>query len=376
MFGESFSLFRVLGFEVRANVSWLFLALLITWSLAEGFFPFTYPELATSTYWLMGLVGMLGLFASLLLHELSHSLVARACGLPVGGITLFLFGGVAEMLAEPKTPRAEFRIAIAGPAASVLLGAAFWIVAMLLARLGVPAHIAGIASYLGFINILLAVFNMVPGFPLDGGRVLRAALWHRSGDIRRATRWASRVGQGFGLLLVALGIANILAGNIIGGMWWFLIGLFVNAAAGLSYQQLLTRLALQGRKVRRFMTADPVTVPAQASVAEFVEDYLYHHAVDLFPVVDDDRLLGCVGLRQVLEAPRDNWGQIRISSVCLPCGDGNSIEADADAAEALESMQRNSSSRLMVTENGRLVGMLVLKDLLRFLKIRETLEHG
>ena len=374
MFGESFSLFRVLGFEVRANVSWLFLALLITWSLAEGFFPFAYPELDKSTYWLMGLIGMLGLFASLLFHELSHSLVARAYGLPVGGITLFLFGGVAEMLSEPKTPGAEFRIAIAGPAASVLLGAAFWLLAMVLSELGAPAPVAGIASYLGFINILLAVFNMVPGFPLDGGRVLRAVLWRRSGDIRSATRWASRVGQGFGLLLVALGVASVLGGNMIGGIWWFLIGLFVNAAAGLSYQQLLTRLALEGRKVRRYMTAEPVTVPAETPVAEFVEGYLYHHAVDLFPVVEDGRLIGCVGLRQVLDAPRNNWGQIPISSICLPCGDSNNIDADADAAQALEAMQRNGSSRLMVTDQGRLVGMLVLKDLLRFLKIRETLE--
>src|SRR6056297_2255486 len=174
MFGESFSLFRVLGFEVRANVSWLFLALLITWSLAEGFFPYAYPDLAAGTYWLMGLAGMLGLFASLLLHELSHSLVARAYGLPVGGITLFLFGGVAEMLSEPKTPGVEFRMAIAGPIASIVLGLAFSALAMLMVALGIPEHVAGVASYLGFINFLLAIFNMVPGFPLDGGRVLRA----------------------------------------------------------------------------------------------------------------------------------------------------------------------------------------------------------
>ncbi|MFU8897200.1 MAG: site-2 protease family protein [Gammaproteobacteria bacterium] len=373
MFGESFRLFRIIGFDVRANVSWLFLALLVTWSLAEGFFPFAFPDLPTRTYWLMGLVGMIGLFASLLFHELSHSVVARAYGLPVGGITLFLFGGVAEMLAEPKAPKVEFQIAIAGPVASVVLGIAFYGLAALLGQLGVPAHIAGVAAYLGFINFLLAVFNMVPGFPLDGGRVFRAALWHWKGDIRWATRWATRVGQGFGLLLVGLGIASFVYGNIIAGMWWFLIGLFVQAAAAASYQQLLTQQALQGRRVRRFMSADPVTVPAHTSVRDFVEDYLYHFALDAFPVVDDGRLLGCAGLRQVKDVPRDAWGRVQVGELELACEGADTVDADADAAEALEQMQNNKLSRLMVTDDGQLVGMLVLKDLLRFLQVRAKL---
>ena len=376
MFGESYTLFRVLGFEVKANVSWLFLALLITWTLAEGFFPFAYPDLPVTTYWLMALAGMIGLFASLLFHELSHSVVARAYGLPVGGITLFLFGGVAEMLSEPKTPKAEFRIAIAGPIASVLLGVLFTALSVLMGLLGVPAHIAGVAGYLGFINFLLAVFNMVPGFPLDGGRVLRAALWHRSGDIRWATKWASRMGQGFGYLLVLLGIVNFVLGNIIAGMWWFLIGLFVSAAAAAGYRQLMTQQALQGRRVRRFMTPDPVTVPAQTTVRDFVEDYLYHHALDLFPVVDGEQLRGSVSLRQVREVPREEWGRLRVGDICREPEPGNTVEADTDAAEALQQMQTGRSGRLMVTDKGRLVGMLVLKDLLRFLEVRATLDPG
>jgi Zn-dependent protease/CBS domain-containing protein len=374
MFGESYTLFRVIGFEVKANVSWLFLALLVTWSLAEGFFPFAYPDLPVATYWLMALAGMIGLFASLLFHELSHSVVARAYGLPVGGITLFLFGGVAEMLSEPKTPKAEFRIAIAGPIASVVLGVLFTVLSVLLGLLGVPAHIAGVAGYLGFINFLLAIFNMIPGFPLDGGRVLRAALWHRSGDIRWATKWASRMGQGFGYLLVLLGIVSFVLGNIVAGMWWFLIGLFVSAAAAAGYRQLLTQQALQGRRVRHFMTAEPVTVPAQATLRDFVEDYLYHHALDLFPVVDGEHLRGCVSLRQLKEVPREAWGRMRVGDICRELEPANTVEADADAAEALQQMQESRSGRLMVTDRGRLVGMLVLKDLLRFLEIRATLD--
>ncbi|MFO8152369.1 M50 family metallopeptidase [Thioalkalivibrio sp.] len=374
MFGESFSLFRVLGFEIRANVTWLFLALLVTWSLAAGFFPFVYPDLTPLTYWTMALVGMLGLFFSLLFHELSHSVVARAHGLPVHRITLFLFGGAAEMESEPEEPRVEFRMAIAGPIASVVLGVAFYLLAVAMATVGLPEHVAGVARYLGFINILLAIFNMVPGFPLDGGRVLRAALWQLKGDIRWATRWATRMGQGFGLLLVALGFANFIAGNFVGGMWWFLIGLFVHAAATASYSQLLTQQALAGRTVRRFMTADPVTVPADATVEEFVEEYLYHHNFDRFPVVRGERLVGSIGLSEVRDVPREERDRTRVEDACEERVKENTIEADMKADEALNRMQQSRTGRLMVTEGDRLVGMLVLKDLLRYLDVRSELE--
>jgi Zn-dependent protease/CBS domain-containing protein len=375
MFGESFRLFRIFGFEVRANVSWLFLALLITWSLAGALFPFVYPDLSSSTYWLMGLVGMAGLFFSLLFHELSHSLVARSYGLPVGGITLFLFGGMAELQAEPRQPREEFWMAIAGPIASVFLGAVFYLLSGLMLGLGAPPHVAGVAFYLGFINVLLAVFNMAPGFPMDGGRVLRAVLWQWKGDLRWATHWASRFGQVFGLLLVMLGIASFLTGNFIGGMWWFLIGLFIRGAAIASYQHLLTQLALKGQTVRRFMTTDPVTVPAEATLQDFVDQYLYHHAFDLFPVVRDGRLAGYVSLRQAKAIPRAEWGRTRVGDVSHKIGEAYTVDADADANEALDQMQRNASSRLVVTEGDRVVGMLVLKDLLRFLQIRSELEN-
>ncbi len=374
MFGESFSLFRVLGFEIRANVTWLFLALLVTWSLAAGFFPFVYPDLTPLTYWTMALVGMLGLFFSLLFHELSHSVVARAHGLPVHRITLFLFGGAAEMESEPEEPRVEFRMAIAGPIASVVLGVAFYLLAVAMATVGLPEHVAGVARYLGFINILLAIFNMVPGFPLDGGRVLRAALWQLKGDIRWATRWATRMGQGFGLLLVALGFANFIAGNFVGGMWWFLIGLFVQAAATASYSQLLTQQALAGRTVRRFMTADPVTVPADATVEEFVEEFLYHHNFDRFPVVRGERLVGSIGLSEVRDVPREERDRTRVEDACEERIKENTIEADMKADEALNRMQQSRTGRLMVTEGDRLVGMLVLKDLLRYLDVRSELE--
>lgn len=196
MFGNNFTLFEFLGFRVRANVSWLFLAILVTWSLAAGFFPSAYPGLNKATYWALAVTGMIGLFFSLLFHEFSHSVVARARGLPMKGITLFLFGGVAEMEMEPPSAKTEFLMAIAGPISSVVLAVVFYGIALGMEAQGLPNHMAGVPRYLGFINLLLAAFNMVPGFPLDGGRVLRAALWHWKGDLRWATRWASRLGSG------------------------------------------------------------------------------------------------------------------------------------------------------------------------------------
>jgi Zn-dependent protease/CBS domain-containing protein len=376
MFGNTFTLFTFMGFKVRANVSWLLLALLVMWSLAAGFFPAVYPELAQGVYWSLALAGTVGLFFSLLFHEFSHSLVARYRGMTISGITLFLFGGVAEMQAEPPDPVSEFWIAIAGPISSVLLAGVFYGLAVLLEAQALPAHIVGVFSYLGFINIVLAAFNMVPGFPLDGGRVLRAALWHWKGDIHWATRWASGVGQAFGLVLVGLGILAVLAGNIVGGMWWFLIGLFVRGAASASYQQLLAQRALKGEKVRRFMVKEPVTVPPEATIHEFVEDYLYKHDFDVFPITREGRLVGCASLRQAKAVPRERWDEVRIADICESCGDSNTVDAASDANEALAKMQEGRNGRLMVTENNRLVGILTLKDLLRYLQMRTELEQA
>lgn len=376
MFGNNFTLFTFMGFKVRANVSWLFLALLVTWSLAAGYFPAVYPGLDVRVYWALGLTGMVGLFFSLLFHEFSHSVVARQRGMTINGITLFLFGGVAEMKTEPPDPKSEFWIAIVGPASSVLLAGVFYTIAWLMDAQGLPRHLSGVASYLGLINIVLAAFNMVPGYPLDGGRVLRAALWGWKDDIRWATRWASGVGQAFGLVLVGLGILAVLAGNFVGGMWWFLIGLFVRSAASAAYQQLLVHQALQGETVQRFMAKEPVTVTPDTTVHAFVENYLYRHDYDVFPITEGGRLIGCASLRQAKTVPREQWNEVHVGDICESCGDANTIEAAADANEALAKMQKSNNGRLMVTERNRLVGVLTLKDLLRYLKMRTELEDA
>ena len=211
MFGRSLTLFRLFGFHVQADMSWLVLAFLITWSLATGYFPFAFENLPPSLYWWMAVVGAAGLFASLIFHELAHSLVARRFGIPIKGITLFIFGGVAHMEEEPPSPKSEFLMAVAGPLASLLLATAFYAVGESGKILGWPEPLTGIAGYLSFINVVLVIFNMVPAFPLDGGRVLRAALWAWKGDLRWATRLASWFGSGFGIMLMVLGALLIVA---------------------------------------------------------------------------------------------------------------------------------------------------------------------
>lgn len=378
MFGRGLTLFRLFGFRVRIDWSWIVIAILVAWSLAVGLFPFHYRDLSTGTYWAMGIVGALGLFLSIVAHEFAHSLAARRFGLEMKGITLFLFGGVAEMTNEPPSPRAEFWMAIMGPIASFVLAGLFalsWWIAD--GRIADPA--VGVLGYLAAINALLGGFNLVPAFPLDGGRILRAALWARRGDIRPATRTAARLGGWFGLLLIGLGVFNVLGGNFVGGVWWFLLGLFVRGAAAASWQQLVSRQILSGVAVERFMNDAPVTVPAEVDLRQFVDGYVYTHHHKLFPVVsaapgDGERLAGCITVGAVTAVPREQWPQRRVGELAVPCGEENTIPPDADAAEALERMRRHGHSRLVVAAGGRVVGVVTLRDLMEYLSLRLELE--
>jgi Zn-dependent protease/CBS domain-containing protein len=374
MFRRTITLFKLFGFTVRIDLSWLVILVLVVWSLAGGVFPQRYEGLHWGAYLAMGLAAAFGLFASIVVHELCHSLVARRYGLPMKGITLFLFGGVAEMRDEPPSAKAEFMMAIAGPAASVAVAAAFLGAAAAAQAAGWPDVVTGVFRWIGFINAILVAFNLIPGFPLDGGWVLRAALWHRQGDLRRATRTASRVGAGFGIVLIGLGVVNLLLLNPIGGLWWILIGLFIRGAAKMGYQQVLIRQALRGEPVRRFMNPDPITVPPSMPVDELVNDYIYEHHHKMYPVVADGRLAGCVTTQQVKGVPRQQWSQRTAGDLAAGCSDENTIAPDADAIEAFTRMNQHQASRLMVVDDGQLRGILSLKDLLKFLSLRLELE--
>lgn len=374
IFGKSFTLFKLFGFAVRVDLSWLLILGLVVWSLAGGVFPAAFPELSWQAHLVMGLTGAAGLFLSIIFHELCHSLVARRFGLPMTGITLFLFGGVAEMADEPPSAKAEFWMAIAGPAASVLVAAVFLGGSFLLAGLAVARPAVAVVRWVGYINILLVAFNLIPGFPLDGGRVLRSVLWHFGHDLRKATRTASRVGAGFGAVLIGLGFLSLLLANPLGGLWWILIGLFIRGAARQGYQQVLVRQFLRGEPISRFMNDQPVTVPEDISVQQFVEDYVYRHHHKMFPVMREGRLVGCVTTREVQEVPRDQWARQSVGQIAKPCGQDNSVRLDQDALHALTFMTRHGLSRALVVDDGELAGILSLKDLSRFLALKLELE--
>ncbi len=369
MFAGRITLFRLLGFEVRVDASWMVLAVLIVWSLAVGYFPYQDPGLPPADYWWMGVAAALGLFGSIVVHEFAHSLVARRHGLPMEGITLFIFGGVAEMSGEPPDARTEFLMAAAGPVTSVLIGGLFYGIYRAAPDSWPPAA-AGVVHYLGWLNWVLAAFNSIPAFPLDGGRVLRSAIWARTKDLPRATQISAQIGEGFGWLLIGLAMVSLLFGNFVSAVWWFVLGLFLRNAAQQSYQQVVLRGALAGEPVRRFMRTEPVTVPPQLSLDDLVNDYIYRYHFKMFPVVSESRLKGCISAADVKNVPPEEWRQHSVQEMMQPCSADNTISPDADAVAALAKMRKTGLSRLMVVDHGQLIAILALKDLLDFLALK------
>jgi Zn-dependent protease len=374
MFGKTIPLFNLFGFKVGIDTTWFILLVLITWSLAEGVFPHYYAGLPDVTYLWMGLAGALGLFMSIVFHEFCHSIVARQFGMAMKGIKLFIFGGVAEMSDEPKNARSEFLMAIAGPVSSVVLAGVFFLIYTAGVKLNWQTSVNGVIFYLSWINIILAGFNMIPAFPLDGGRILRSILWAIKGNLRWATHISSELGAAFGLFLMVMGVINFIDGNFIGGLWYFLVGIFIRGASQMSYKQLLIKNALSGEPISRFMIADVINAPSSITVQDLIENYFYKYHYKMFPVTDDGNLKGCVTTKQIKELPRDKWATVRISDIVQSCSNENTIPPDIDAMKAMSLMHKTGNSRLMVIEGNRLLGVITLKDMLKFLALKLDLE--
>ena len=375
MFGKRIPLFKLFGFKVQMHTSLLILALFITWSLATSAFPTWFKGFSVLTYWLMGIAGALGLLISIVFHEFCHSIVARKYGLPMRGITLFIFGGVAEMKHEPPSAKAEFMMAVAGPVSSLLLGGFAYLLHKGIGIYPPATPIASVLKYLAFLNVILACFNLLPGFPLDGGRILRSILWGIKKDLEWATRIASGLGSAFGVLLIALGLFAAFTGDILGGIWMCLIGLFLRAASKTSYRQLILTTRIKGEKVKSLMQSEAIHVPTSITIEELVRNYSYKYHQKIFGVVNDNQLLiGCVIIDQIKQIPKEQWSVQKVGDITQKLSYKNTIPADADALEAFSSMTGNSNKHLIVVEEGQAVGTISLEDVLKFVSLKMELE--
>jgi Zn-dependent protease/CBS domain-containing protein len=354
------------GVVVRINWSWLVIFALIVWSLAAGVFPSQNPGLSSGVHLAMAIVAALLFFASLLLHELGHAWQARREGMEIDGITLWLFGGVSQFKTRFSNAGAEFRIAVAGPLVSLGLGVVF----VLLALAGLPSAVDGVVAWLGYINLSLFLFNMIPALPLDGGRVLRAALWQARGDLGWATQVAARIGQGFAYLFIGLGIVMFIFQGSFSGAWLAFIGWFLLQAAGSEARYVATEAALEGLRVRDLMIRDPVTVDADLTVGRFMDDVAWSRRFTTYPVVDAGRPVGLLAFSSVAAVPRSEWDTRHVRDTMIPLGSVLQLAEDTTAVEALTALSSPTANRGLVVENGKLAGLLSITDLARALEVR------
>jgi Zn-dependent protease/CBS domain-containing protein len=390
---SGFHLVRIFGININIDWSWIFIFVLVTWNLGVVFGN-VHPGWGAVFQWGIALLAALLFFASVLAHELAHSLTARTQGIPVRRITLFLFGGVSNIEKEPPSPQAEFLITIVGPLTSIILGALFIAAGILTTgplnlSLNPATILAGLSPastvllWLGQINILLGIFNLIPGFPLDGGRLLRSILWAITDNLRRATRWASWVGQGIAWLMIGLGIAMafgvsipILGTGLISGLWLAFIGWFLNSAAVQSYQQVVVQDLLEGVPVGRMMRRNAPVVPPDCSVSDLVHDHIMGTDDHAFPVMEDGKLIGMVTLNDVRSVDRNQWDVTRVRDIMTARADLVVATPEEDAADALNKMTQSDFRQLPVVSDGHLEGMLRRRDLVRWLQLQSDRTVG
>lgn len=372
MFARSVKILTLQGFDIKVDPSWILIATLITWSLATQYFPQVIPEAKDPFYLVLAVLAMLGFFASLILHELAHSVVARKYDVDIKGITLFVFGGVAELKSEPKTPGSEFLIALAGPVMSLLLSLGFWFSSIILTQLNFTA-LASVVGYLALINLILALFNLLPAFPLDGGRVFRAYLWGRSQNFLAATQTATKVGSVFAYVLIGVGLLNVFAGAAISGLWEVFIGLFLLTAARANYQHELTKAAFRNKVVASMMTEKPVITSPEHTLSHVINQLMLRHRVSFVPVVENGVLLGYVDSDVLSKIDRENWPNTKIGDVYVPLSEENSVGKDLPANQLMKQMSETGRRKFLVVRDQTLLGVVTLFDMLGYLAILQQI---
>ncbi len=384
---NGFRLGRVFGIEIDIDWSWLFIFFLIAWDLSTVFDQL-HPTWGASVVWGGAIAAALLFFVSVVLHELAHSLVAQSQGVPVRNITLFLFGGVSDIQREPPSPRAEFLITIVGPLTSFVIGVVLSLLAGISANpvdamTGSTSSMSGLSLlstmllWLGSINLLLAVFNMIPGFPLDGGRILRSILWAITGNLRRATQWASQVGQFVAWMFIVTGLMMVfgydfplLGTGLVNGLWLAFIGWFLNSAAQQSYRQVVIHDMLHGIPVLRLMRLNPPTVSSNITISSLVHDHVMGTDDHAFPVVDAGQLVGMVTLEDIRKVQRDAWDTHNVQQIMTPFSKLVVAAPDEDAAEALDKLAKSDVRQLPVVRDGKLIGLLRQRDILKWLHLQ------
>lgn len=366
---QAIPLGRILGIPIGLDYSWFLVFALLTWTLAGSYYPAEFDGWAPWLYWVTGAATAILFFASVLLHELGHSVVALRYRIPVRRITLFVFGGVAEIGAEPPSALSEFFIAIAGPAVSLALAGFFSVVKPLAAAV---EPVWGMAKYLAYINFVLVLFNLVPGFPLDGGRVFRAIVWAVTKSLRRATLIAANVGRGFGFLFILLGVWQVLTGNLGGGLWIAFIGWFLDSAATAQVAQVMFQGALAGHSVSQAMSPGCPAVAADLTLQQLVDDHILTSGRRCFLVTRGDETLGLMTLHRIKGVPRGRWADTSAAEVMIPLDTLKQIGPETGLFAALQLMDRDGVNQLPVVADRRVVGMLTREDVITFLRtVRE-----
>jgi len=361
---------KVFGIPIKLHTSWFLIAALITWSLAGSYFPQEYPGWATITYWIVGAVTAVLFFASVLLHELGHSVVALREKVPVRNITLFIFGGVAQIGREPPTAGAEFRMAVAGPLTSLVLAGLSGLLSLGFAA---TFPLAASFAYLARINLMLAAFNLLPGFPLDGGRVLRAILWRLNGSLRTATRWASAVGRSVAYLFIFVGVGQMFLGGFLDGLWTVFIGWFLHDAARSSYRQVLLKEMLAGVTVGDVMSQQCVTVPGDLQLDRLIADQVLRSGHQYLFVEENGDIEGLITLRDVRAVPRNRWTELTARQVMTPVDALFQAHSDEDVLTLLQQMEQADVNQVPVVDNGHLLGVVTRGNLLNYLRLRSEL---
>jgi Zn-dependent protease/CBS domain-containing protein len=378
---------RIFGISIHLDWSWIFIFLLVTWSLAVGVFPTWHPDWGPGLNWTVATLASLLFFASVLLHELAHSLVAKARGLPVRRITLFLFGGVSNLEREPPDPKTEFLMAVVGPITSIALGLIFLFLGGTVAgamsgMMDAPVEtfsqltpLSTLLLWLGPINIFVGLFNLIPGFPLDGGRILRSILWAATKNLRKAPRWAAGVGHVIAWLFIISGIAMVFGATVpffgtglINGLWLIFIGWFLNGAASKSYHQVVIQDLLEDVPVALLMRKNVPAVPPDLSVSNLVYKLILGTGESAFPVVLGDRIVGLVSLEDVRKVPRDAWDRTNVSDIMTRSEQLAVVTPQENVSEALNQLEQRDVRQVPVVQDGRLIGLLRRRDIMRWLQ--------